>query len=335
MHRRELPTPCLVVDLALLDANIARMGAAWPGGRLRPHVKAFKSTTLARRLAQAGHPAFCAATLREIAGMAAAGLGDDLLLANEVVDVARLRSVIDGAGDARITIAVDSPGTIEVAVAAGVREVLIDVGVGMPRCGCRPEDAGRLGELASRAGLGVRGVMGYEGHLMMETDDQAAKVADAMAVLATAHEAVGGDVVSGGGTGTWQTNRAVTELQAGSYTLMDTQYGSVDIGFAQALGVDLTVISVDRTGGWAVADGGLKAMSTDHGDPTLDGAAIWYLADEHLVFSMLDGAPLPAVGDRVTVWPSHVDPTVACHDALWIAEGDDIVDRWPIDLRGW
>ncbi|MEZ5139769.1 MAG: alanine racemase [Acidimicrobiales bacterium] len=89
---REVPTPALVVDLDALDANIARMGARWPGRRLRPHVKAFKSTALAARLADAGHDAFCAATLREVAGLAAAGLGADLLLANETVDVARLRA---------------------------------------------------------------------------------------------------------------------------------------------------------------------------------------------------------------------------------------------------
>ncbi|MEZ5139770.1 MAG: alanine racemase [Acidimicrobiales bacterium] len=69
---------------------------------------------------------------------------------------------------------------MEVAAAAGVREVLIDVDVGMPRCGCRPEEAGPLAELARSQGLSVRGVMGYEGHLMAEPTDRAAKVAAAM-----------------------------------------------------------------------------------------------------------------------------------------------------------
>ena len=64
------------------------MAKRWPGERLRPHVKAFKSTALAARLAEAGHRAFCCATVREMMGMAAAGLGDDLLLANESLDLA-------------------------------------------------------------------------------------------------------------------------------------------------------------------------------------------------------------------------------------------------------
>lgn len=335
MRVDELPTPALTVDLDVLTANIARMGAAWPGERLRPHVKAFKCTSLARRLADAGHPGFCAATLREIAGLAAAGLGHDLLLANEVVDIARLRAVVDGAPDARITVAVDSPETIEVAAAAGVREVLVDVDVGMPRCGCRPDDAPRLADLARSAGLTVRGVMGYEGHLMTEAVDQGAKVEEAMAVLLDAHDRVGGDVVSGGGTGTWNKNHWITELQAGSFTLMDTHYDAAGVGFGKALALRTTVVSVNRTGGWVAADGGLKALGMDHGNPSIDGAMVWYCADEHTVFSMDDGAALPAVGDRITIWPAHVDPTVAYHEQLWVTQGDQVVDRWPVDLRGW
>ena len=335
MRIEELPTPALVVDVDLLDANIARMAAAWPGTKLRPHLKAFKSTGLAARLAAAGHTAFCGATVRELAGAAAAGLGTDLLLANEVVDVGRLRALVDHVPEARITVAVDSPETVDTAAAAGVREVLVDVAVGMPRCGCAPEVAGPLADLARAKGLAVRGVMGYEGHLMTEDVDQGAKVEEAMALLLDAHDAVGGDVISGGGTGTWTKNHWVTELQAGSFTLMDTHYEAAGVGFAKALGLQLTVVSVNRTGGWAAADGGLKALGMDHGNASIDGADVWYHADEHTVFSMRDGAALPSVGDRVTVWPAHVDPTVSQHEQLWVHQGGEVVDCWPIDLRGW
>src|SRR5262245_65740031 len=143
------------------------MAAALPGPRLRPHVKAFKSTALARRLLEAGHRGFCCATVREVVGMAAAGLGDDLLLANESLELGRLTSVIES-GRARVTVAVDSEDTIAAAARAHVPEVLLDVNVGLPRCGCEPEDAGRLADLARTEGLTVRGVMGYEGHLMRE-----------------------------------------------------------------------------------------------------------------------------------------------------------------------
>ena len=146
----DLPTPALIVDGDALDDNIAVMAAVLPGARLRPHVKAHKCTGIARRQAAAGHHAFTCATIRECEGMAAAGLGTDLLLANEVLDASRLGEVVRAG--ARVTVAVDSPETIEAAAAGGVPEVLIDVNVGLNRCGCAPGDAGRLAEDARARG---------------------------------------------------------------------------------------------------------------------------------------------------------------------------------------
>ena len=84
------------------------MAALLPGPRLRPHVKAHKTTALARQQAAVGHTGFTCATVREVEGMAEAGLGEDLLLANEVLDTRRL-----GALDARVTVAIDSPETLD------------------------------------------------------------------------------------------------------------------------------------------------------------------------------------------------------------------------------
>src|SRR5215467_1741805 len=165
MTLRQLQTPALLVDAAILAANLGTLAAALPGPRLRPHVKAHKCTALARRQAANGHRAFTCATIREVEGMAAAGLGDDLLLANEVIDARRL-----GRLDARVTVAIDSDATLDAAVHGGVREVVVDVNVGLPRCGCAPEAAGPLADRARARGLSVRGVMGYEGHLMFQRD---------------------------------------------------------------------------------------------------------------------------------------------------------------------
>jgi len=330
----DLPTPALLVDLATFDRNVATMAARWPGTTLRPHVKAFKSTALARRLAEAGHPAFCCATVREMVGMAEAGLGADLLLANESLDLSRLTPVVERGG-ARITVAVDSEETVAVAAAAGIREVLVDVDVGLPRCGCDPADAGRLADLARSQGIDVRGVMGYEGHLMREPGDTKADLVErSMAVLLQARDDVGGDVVSGGGTGTWDVNTWVTELQAGSYCLMDTEYTAHANRFENALFVLGTVISRSAKG-WAVLDCGLKAFGMDHGDPeVLDAGDCWFVSDEHITFGVAEGADVQ-VGDRVRVLPAHVDPTVSQHERMYVLDGDDVVDTWPVDLRGW
>ena len=214
-HIADLQTPALLIDAAVLDQNIATMSAALPGPRLRPHVKAHKCTNLARRQAAAGHEGFTCATIRECEGMVAAGLGQDLLLANEVLDARRLGALV--AGGARVTLAVDSPQTIEAAAAGGVREVVIDVNVGLPRCGCDPGKAGNLADTARKAGLEVRGVMGYEGHVVGLTDatERAEQTKTAMEMLVAAHADVGGDLVSAGGTGTYTCNTWANEIQAG------------------------------------------------------------------------------------------------------------------------
>jgi D-serine deaminase-like pyridoxal phosphate-dependent protein len=326
----QLTTPALLVDAPGLEANLRTMTQALPGSRLRPHVKAHKCTALAARQASLGHTTFTCATTAEMEGMARAGLGEDLLLANEVVDATRL-GVLVRAG-ARVTVAVDSEETIVAAARAGVEEVLIDVNVGLPRCGCRPDDAGRLADRARAEGLAVRGVMGYEGHIvgLEDRNRRTTMLEESMAKLAAASGEVGGDVISAGGTGTYDINNWATEIQAGSYALMDTAYAKLGLPFVQALSVLSTVVSVSDE--WVVADCGLKALGMDHGNPSVEGGEVWFCSDEHLTF--VPEAPL-RVGDRIHVLPAHVDPTVAYHEHLHVVDGDEVVDRWDVDLRGW
>jgi len=326
---RDLITPALIVDTDALERNLQTMAAALPGARLRPHVKAHKCTMLARRQAAHGHKTYCCATVREMIGMAGAGLGDDLLLANETLEPRRLAGL-----EARVTVAVDSEATVDAAAQAGgaVREVMIDVNVGLPRCGCDPAHAGALADRARRAGLTVRGVMGYEGHAV-GMDDRAVReqlCASAMELLLAAHRDVGGDVISAGGTGTYDINTWATEIQAGSYALMDTAYGKLGLPFVQALWVWATVISVSPA--YAVADCGLKSLGMDHGNPTVENGSVWFCSDEHTTFA--PATPVK-VGDRVRVIPAHIDPTIAYHERMHLISGETVLETWPVDLRGW
>src|SRR5207237_3695120 len=134
---------------------------------------------------------------------------------------------------------------------------------GLPRCGCSPDDAGRLADLARSKGLEVRGVMGYEGHVVGVPDRAAREqmTEDSMKLLLRAHADVGGEVVSAGGTGTYDINTWATEIQAGSYALMDTAYGELDIPFRQPRCVLADVIHVALTA--AVANAGLQAFGRD------------------------------------------------------------------------
>jgi D-serine deaminase-like pyridoxal phosphate-dependent protein len=111
---------------------------------------------------------------------------------------------------------------------------------------------------------------------------------------------------------------------------MDTSYGELDLPFVQALTVLATVISVNPK--WAVADCGLKALGMDHGNPTVEGATVLYCADEHVVF--VPDEPV-RVGDQIRVVPSHIDPTIAYHERMHVVRDDEVIDVWPVDMRGW
>ena len=345
----DLPTPALIVDRQKFDANVATMAAVRPGLTLRPHIKAHKSTALAHELAKVGHTAFTCATPREVVGMVQAGLGSDLLLANETVDPARLRAMAALLNNSRITVAIDSDVTARMAAENGIKDVLIDVNVGMPRCGVLPDRAAALAAFAVSLGLNVRGVMGYEGHLMAvaDRDEQRAKVRSAMGVLVQCFDDVraqSGDdctIISAGGTGTFDLYdpsdpllARVNEVQAGSYALMDSHYGALELPFVQALFVVGTVISVSDS--WAVIDVGLKSLGMDHGNPTIEGASVWFCSDEHITFSMKDDRPLPGIGNRVLVRPAHIDPTIALHEVMHVVDQiGTVIDAWPVNLRHW
>ncbi len=115
---------------------------------------------------------------------------------------------------------------------------------------------------------------------------------------------------------------------------MDTAYAELDSPFRPALRIVATVIHANSK--FAVADCGLKALGMDHGNPTIDAGEVWFCSDEHVTFAPTN--PLNP-GDRVLVRPAHVDPTIALHERMYLADGPGldatIVDQWPVDLRGW
>ena len=236
--------------------------------------------------------------------------------------------------DARVTVAVDSDATVDAAAATGIREVLVDVNVGLPRCGCDPADAGRLADRARAAGTrrprrdGVRG----PGHrLRGRAAPRAEATEQAMALLAIAHDAVGGDVISAGATVSYDLNTFATEIQAGSYALMDTAFAPMAPAFRPALWVEATrhqrLAPVGRRR--------LRAEVARHGPRrTRPSTAAGCSSSPTSTSRSSPTAPV-RVGDRVRVWPAHVDPTVAYHERMQVIDGEDVVESWPVDLRGW
>jgi len=146
-------------------------------------------------------------------------------------------------------------------------------------------------------------------------------------------------IVSAGGTGTYDISGrvpGVTEIQAGSYALMDTDYADVGVAFEQAFYVLGTIVSrpaADR----CVADAGHKSTTKDHALPRVQGvagAAVTSLNDEHATIAIPPDCRI-RVGDRVRLIPSHTDPTVNLHDVLYVVDGDRVIDVWPVVARGY
>jgi D-serine deaminase-like pyridoxal phosphate-dependent protein len=351
----DIPTPALILDAAAMDRNIRRMAEFFASSpcKLRPHFKAHKTPHIARAQLGAGS---CTGITCATVGEAeiAADFADDILIANQVIgrDKAARVAQIAKRGVA-ISVAIDSTTGLEqiadAAQAAGAEVgVLVDVNVGMPRCGVQPgEEAAALARrISDTGGVRLRGAMGYEGHAVGIDDREkrehvARKAMDGL--LASAHAirdaGLPCDIVSAGGTGTYDiTGRidGITEIQAGSYVLMDTAYGKLDIPFEQAFWVLGTVVS-RPTPTLCVLDSGHKACTEDHGNPAvrdIEGASVLFLSDEHASIVIPADSPI-AVGDRIQLIPSHIDPTINLHDVFYVIDGDEVIDTWPIAARGY
>jgi D-serine deaminase-like pyridoxal phosphate-dependent protein len=350
MTRDELVTPALVLERAALVRNVVKMaGLVDRPTRLRPHAKTHKSPRVAALQMAHGAIGITTATVWEALCLAEAGI-ENLLVANEVVGAAKVNAVARASTRARVTVAVDSViGAEELSTAARTHRtevgVLVDVDVGLGRCGVRSSrEAAELADRIARLpGLALRGVMGFEGHCTFEPDATRRRLLadEAMARLLDAAEAIAArgyqvEVVSAGGTGTFDSTGArpdVTELQAGSYAFMDSSHAAIVPGFEFALRVLATVIS--QHGSTIVLDAGKKTLGLDSPDPLLLGHAslLRYVAEEHTVFELEDAGAL-TVGDRVELVPSYCPVTVNLHEAYFVLEEDVVADVWPIMARG-
>lgn len=356
MRIADIPTPALLIDLPAMQRNIERMAAFYRDGPclLRPHFKAHKTPAIARRQLAAGAcSGLTCATVGEAEVVVDEALTDDILIANEVLGPGKAARVAAIARRADVKVAVDSDAALDDIAAAAQRAgadvgVLVDVNVGLPRCGVAPGEPALA--LARRVdatpGVVLRGLMGYEGHVVGIEDpsDRQARAAKAMDRLLSTARLVRGaglrcDIVSAGGTGTYDiTGRieGVTEIQAGSYVLMDTAYAKLGLPFEMAFVVLATVVSHPRPD-TLVADAGLKACAVDHGNPSVKdiaGASVAFLSDEHATITVPGDCPLRP-GDAIELWPSHVDPTINLHDVIYAAADGAVREVWPIAARGY
>jgi len=380
-------TPALVLLRDPLERNLAEMQRRCDaaGVQLRAHGKMHKCSTLAKRQVDLGAVGVCAQTVGEAEAFVAAGAANVLVTSPAPIRAAGRVAAL--AGRAEIAAVADDPMLVEAfgaaARAAGVAlSVLVDLDLGQHRTGVRPHEAPGLARtIAATDGLRFAGLQGYVGHLQHIADMPARLAANAraLAVLAAlkAELTAAGlppETITGGGTGTHTSDLqsgVFTELQAGSYAVMDAEYdacgapGGGAWPFEAALVLACTVVSA-RHRTHVTVDAGLKALSVD-GPPArvIAGAAagsVWRpMGDEHgaifqpaalealraagrdpLAFeTAIDAADAalpvlndaPRLGEVVWLQPGHCDPTVNLYDAFLVAEPDGSWSRWPIDAR--
>jgi D-serine deaminase-like pyridoxal phosphate-dependent protein len=347
------PTPALLLDLPRARRNVAGMAERMAGlpASLRPHAKIHKSPVLAQLQLDAGAIGITTANIWEASAMIDAGL-TDILVANQVVGPIKAAELARAAAIGRVIVAVDDAGNVdEIAAAAraagSVVDLLVEIDVGLHRAGVRGVDAavGLAAHIATRAGVRLVGLLGYEGHCMLEPDRavRIEKAREANAILiaaADAFDAAGHStsIVAAGGFGTWDitgANPRITEIHAGSYIFTDAFHTALMPGFEVALTVLSTVIS--RSGTTAVLDCGRKSIGFDRANPTVMGGhgsvryehGEYFIHEEHVVLDVAEDAPL-RVGDTVELSPGYAPTTVNHYDIYWVIEDDVIVDVWPI-----
>lgn len=350
----DLDTPTLLLDGPASERNLRKAAEVvrGSGARLRPHFKNHKCVSLARRQREAGEwIGMTVAKLAEAEILLQAGF-DDILVANQVVGPRKMERLAQANRRGIVRVAVDSVANAETisqaAAAKGQRVgVLIEVDIGMSRCGVAPgEPALELAKKIHRLpGIRIDGLQAYEGHAMgiFERKQRLSVARESLEKAIATRELIEKSgiplaLLSGGGSATLDvatTIKGIDEVQIGSYATMDWSYARMaGDRFEIALSVLATVISVatDRL----VLDVGVKGLGDEMGPPRLrdypDFVVTSLKSEEHCVVSA-PGHKM-AVGDKVRLHPSHCCTTCNLYREMVVHDGDQVVAVWPIEGSG-
>ena len=332
MNTNELDTPALLLDLDCMESNLKQMAGflSHSPAKLRPHFKNHRILALAQRQIEAGAIGMTCARLRQAELLVDYGI-KDILIANEIAGEAKIKQFVELSRRADVIVAVDN----EKVVADMARvsrnhntpvNVLVDIDVGLKRCGVATTEAAlRLAQIVMENGLKLRGIMGYEGHLqpIVPGAEKERTVRSSMQLLIDAKnriESAGirAPIASCGGTGTYSIMASfpgVTEIQAGSYLLMDAWYKAYAPEFKLALSLLVTVIS-KTPGERIIVDAGVKALSGERGMPlvkAIHGLRLKALHAEHGVVEIQDPSVSVEVGDKIELWVHYHDGTINLH----------------------
>lgn len=351
--KSEIETPALLVDLQKAKRNIEKMNSFFRNysAQLRPHVKSHKCPIIAHLQVQSGAKGITCAKLGEAEVMFQAGI-QNILIANQIIQEKKIFRLAGLARQAEMTVAVDEMENINqlekiMGLCNAKLGVLVEIDVGMNRCGVKtPQEAIELAQrIDASKNLLFQGLQGYEGHAVMipelaKREKACRQVVNQLIQIKKAIEEAGIScpIISSGGTGTYHitgTFQGISEIQAGSYALMDSKYATIIEGFEQALTLLTTVIST-RNQQRLIVDAGLKAITKEFGMPvvaSIEGAVVSDLSEEHGTIECAKPSQLH-VGDKIEMIPSHGCTTVNLHDIFHVLEENRLIGIWPIAARG-
>ena len=357
MTKDILPTPCLVVDLDAFNANIKHMADTTKtnGINVRPHVKVHKSVDVAKHQIAAGAVGVTCATIAEAELFSNSGI-KNVLWTKQPVSVNNIqRAIALSKKDPTFIFVCDDAQVldwVEQAASAHNTKVRIAVSVfaGMPRQGIAGGQPAL--ELAQKIDtskhMHLEGLMAYSG-VAAHTKCFEARKQKSSEVLSDVREThelakksgLPVNIVTGGSTGTYNIDHetGLTELESGTYVFMDTEYfiiGGQDgdmnryNDWKPAMTV-LTTVDSQHHPNIITTDYGTKcqAKKTDEvkGMPWLQvgtGGA------EYGALTWKDGEQYPKLGDRLEIYCTNLDQSTNNFDRYYVAQGDKIVDVWPI-----
>lgn len=359
----DLQTPALLIDQDALLRNLQKMQSylTSKGKGLRAHAKMHKCPVIAKKQLALGAIGICAAKLSEAEVMAASGV-QKLLLTSPLVSDDQIQRLLRLLKKAEIQIVVDQAdfaSRLQAALAAAGRRlgVLIDLDPKMGRTGVA---CGKPALVLARhlrdtcPNLHLEGLQFYAGHCMHIRGyvERRSRYLELLQLGMQTRDSLCGEgfdiqVFSGGGTGTYNIDAEVadglTDLQVGSYALMDEEYGITGgpgrdrfDDFEQALFVLVSAIS--QPGSRAITlDGGIKAFATDTVKPVpkdLEGVSFHWGGDEHGILALSNPSRPVAPGDRLMMVPPHCDPTMNLYDFCFPFRDGQVQEIWPITARG-
>jgi len=347
VSKEELDTPTLLADLDLVEKNILRMADYLRPRKtkLRAHTKVHRIPFLAHKQLTAGAVGVCCQKVSEAEVMVAAGV-NDVIVTNEIVTPQKIKRLVALAKSATVSLPLDNEHNAQLISRIASEEeahvgVFVDVHMGSQRCGVEPgEPALKLARSVSGLkGLRLKGLMGFEGHLswIEPREKRRTEVEKAETLLVKTktlieNSGIHVENISTGSTGTYDVttnNPEITELQAGTYVLMDGEYHKHVPEFECALTVLATVISRPDDGR-AITDAGLMSISTALGKPQVtkrDDIEVQQLHAENTILRTKSQSKI-TIGDKIELIPSYLDGTMNCYRQVYATRHGRVESTW-------